>query len=102
MRHKAKRQSKFETKEIDELPENWPTEILFLEDQTYSSAVTADLRIALSRSTPESASYMKVTPEALKTPCARAEIRTIDDAKHPAYGQRGLFAAHHLEPGTFV
>jgi hypothetical protein len=83
-------------------PKNWPPDVQFLTDQTYSATVTADIRSALARPTSESESFSKITADALKSPCPIVEVRTIDDQKHPAYGQRGLFAGQHLEPDTFI
>ena len=98
---KSQRKRKVETNS-DHLPCNWPREIPYLTDQTYSDAVTADLRADLSRITSESASYAKISPDALKAPCPWVEIKTITDDKHPASGQRGLFATQHLEPDSLV
>lgn len=92
-----------ETKtETQELPKNWPEDVQFLTHQTYSTAVTAENRAALSRSTPDSASFAQITAEALKEPCPQCEIQIITSEKHPAFGQRGLFAAQHLEPNSFI
>ena len=86
----------------ESFPKNWPEEIHFLTDQTYTPAVTADQIAALSRTTIETVSYAKVPADALKTSSPLVEIQTITDEKHPAYGQKGLFASRHLEPDTFV
>lgn len=83
-------------------PINWPDGIQFLADQTYSPSISSDVRVALGRTTAESAAYPRIAAEALQVPCARVEIRTIDEPKHPACGQRGLFAAEHLLPDSFV
>ena len=83
-------------------PCNWPEGIEFLADQTYSSAVTADVRVALGRTTAESSTYQRIAADVLQVPCPRVEIRIIEDSKHPAAGQRGLFAAEHLVPDAFI
>lgn len=88
--------------EEEKLPKEWPTEINYLSEQTYSKAVTPEQRIALSRSTPETVSYARIAAEALKLPCALVEIRIISNTKHPACSQRGLFAAQNLEPDSFI
>ena len=98
---KSQRRAKLENKR-DHVPRNWPKEILYLTDHTYSAAVTADQRADLSRITPESASYAKILPGALQSPCTRAQIMTITNEKHPAHGQSGLFATEHLEPDSLV
>ena len=94
--------SKESQRKEQQLPKNWPKDLPYLTDQTYSSAVTQDQRVALSRTTPETVSYAKIPPEALKTPYPGIEISTIKDKDHPAYGQRGLFASQHLEPDSLV
>lgn len=83
-------------------PANWPDDVQFLTDQTYSAAVTADTRADLARINAESASYAKIPVDLLRAPCARVEVRILTETKHPACGQRGLFAAEHLEPDAFV
>ena len=84
------------------LPSNWPEDVTFLTDLTYSDAVTPDQRSGLSRQTPDSATWLKVPADLLQAPCSRVKVTTITDEKHPAHGQRGLFAAHHLDPDAFV
>ena len=84
------------------LPKNWPEDVKYITEQTYSDAVTNDLRIALSRSTVETLSFAKIAAEALKSPCQWTAIQAVDDEKHPACGQNGLFASQHLEPDKFI
>ena len=88
--------------DVNPLPKNWPEEVQFLADQTYSAAVTSDLRGALSRTTPENTPYVRITPNALEPPCKLVEIQTVDDEKHPAHSQRGLFASQSLQPDTCI
>ena len=103
MPSKVKYHSKSEkTTNSDQLPRNWPDDVLFLTDHTFSTAVAPDLRVALSKSTNEGSPYSKVPTETLKSPCPWVEIQIISDEKHPAYGQRGLFAFQHLEPDGFI
>lgn len=83
-------------------PENWPDDVQFLTDQTYSAAVLPDTRSDLARITAESATYAKISVDLLEAPCSRVQVRIISETKHPACGQRGLFAAEHLEPDAFV
>ena len=83
-------------------PKNWPEDVQYLTNPTYSPMITLDERSALSRLTAESTTYAKIAPEALKSPCPWVEIRTIEDTKHPAHGQRGLFAFQHLQPDSFI
>ena len=84
------------------LPRNWPQDILYLYDHTYSSAVTSDQKAILSRTTPEHVSYAKIPPEALRPPYPHIEIRIIKNEKHPAHGQCGLFAGGDLEADSFI
>ncbi|KAK5168806.1 uncharacterized protein LTR77_006115 [Saxophila tyrrhenica] len=86
----------------DTQPLLWPEDIAFLTDHTYSATITAEIRASLSRTTTESATYAKLVAEALTAPCSRIQVRIIEDTKHPAHGQRGIFAAHHLEPDSFI
>lgn len=98
---KTQRQNEFKSKDTV-LPENWPKDVLYLIDNTCSSAVSEDQKVALSRTTPETVTYSKIQSESLKTPCPLVNIVTIKDETHPAYGQRGLFASQHLEPDAFI
>ena len=98
----SKKKAQRQTASGDQLPKNWPKDIIYLTDHTFSTAVTSDQLIALSRSTMESESYAKVPSESLKTPYPWVEITTIDDPMHPAHGQRGLFAKQKLEPDSLV
>lgn len=83
-------------------PPNWPSEITYLTDQTYSQAVDLELRSKLSRSPSDNISWIKLASNLIITPCPLVDITTITDEKHPAYGQRGLFAAQHLIPDSFI
>jgi len=84
------------------LPENWDHNVTFLTEHTYSATVTTEMRVALARNTAESASYPKLHVEQLKSPCPLIKITIIDDEKHPARGQRGLFATEDLPPDSFI
>lgn len=83
-------------------PNNWPEDVKYLTDHTYSSAITTDQRAALSRTTTETLTWVKIDPSQILSPSPLVRINTIEDEKHPAHGQRGLFAARHLEPETFI
>jgi hypothetical protein len=99
---KATKLSVEQVEAVDNQPRDWPTDIRFLQDQTYSATITDDLRAQLGRTTPESESYAKIFTDLLRSPCSRAEGRIIDLHTHPAHGQRGLFAVEHLEPDSFI
>ncbi|KXL45802.1 hypothetical protein M433DRAFT_239288 [Acidomyces richmondensis BFW] len=83
-------------------PENWPKDIKYLTDHTYSAAITTDQRAALSRTTAETLTWVKIPPSQILSPSPLVRISIIEDENHPAHGQRGLFAARHLEPETFI
>jgi hypothetical protein len=85
-----------------ELPTNWPENILYITDQTYSSAVPTELRDGLSRKNAESESLQRIPASLLQYPCPRVSIKVIEKPEHPAHGQRGLFAAEHLPPDSFI
>ena len=102
MAPRTMRPRKVETRPTATLPKNWPDDIQFLSEQTYSTAVTADLRGVLSSITSASVSCAKISADSVKTPCPLVEIRIITDEKHPAYLQRGLFASLQLEPDSLI
>jgi hypothetical protein len=84
------------------LPKNWPEEITYLWDHTYSDAVTPEQRAQLSRTSIELESHCKVSATQLASASKTCAITFIEDEKHPAHGQRGLVAAENLEPDRFV
>lgn len=84
------------------LPDNWPVDVTYLTDLTYTAAVTAEVRAGLSRPTVTTEVHARIAPEDLTFPSTLARIQIIADEKHPAYGQRGLFAAQHLAPEAFI
>jgi hypothetical protein len=85
-----------------ELPKNWPEEITYLWDHTYSDEVTAEQRAQLGRTSVELETHSKVSDAQLASTSRSCEIKIIEDEKHPARGQRGLFAAEHLEPDRLI
>lgn len=85
----------------DDIPRNWPEDIPYLYDQTYSAAVTDELRSKLSRA-PSGPDWIKLQPGLIKIPCPLVDILSIDNPSHPAHGQRGLFAREHLVPDSFI
>jgi hypothetical protein len=87
---------------VQQLPVNWPENIMYITEQTYSSNVSAELRDGLSRKTSESESFQRIPANLLQYPCPRVAIKIIDKPEHPAHGQRGLFAAENLPPDSFI
>lgn len=84
------------------VPENWPDDIEYLTEPTWSDAITEEQRSKLTRRASEVETHCRVTSEQVaRTPKACA-ITIITDEKHPARGQRGLFAAENLEPDQFI
>ncbi|KAL8393670.1 hypothetical protein RB595_003417 [Gaeumannomyces hyphopodioides] len=92
------------------LPKNWPEDIPYLYTPRHSPALT-ESQLAAIRIPPaqapapaaDGATAPGTIPRSLRRgPCPAVEIRTITDPRHPAAGQRGLFAARRLEPGALV
>lgn len=93
--------------EKEVLPPNWPQDVTFLRDLTYTQTVLdAGLREKLSRApSSDNDSWVRLasTLPGLGAPCPNVSITTIKEpSTHPAMGQRGLFAATHLPPDTFI
>jgi hypothetical protein len=100
---KKKRDEPQELREVTgELPKNWPEEITYLWDHTYSDAITAEQRAQLGRTSIELETHSKISNAQLASTASSCMITIIEDEKHPARGQRGLFAAEHLEPDRLV
>lgn len=87
--------------QAEKLPENWPEDITFLSDLTYTEAAR-ELQPKLSLSPSDTGSWKKIPLALTQSPCTRVKIVTIADPNHPAFGQRGLFAAEHLIPDVFI
>lgn len=101
---KAKQHDKegLESEDDTGLPKNWPEEITYLRDHTYSDAVTDEQRAQLGRTAVELETHCKVSKAQLAAIPKGIAITIIQDEKHPARGQRGLFAAEDLEPDRLV
>lgn len=83
-------------------PAAWPEDIHWLTDITFSEKVTLDQRADLSRPLREGETWEKVPKNEIITPAPTVNITTIENPKHPAHGQRGLFAAENLAPDRFI
>ncbi|KAK0271117.1 hypothetical protein LTR91_001008 [Friedmanniomyces endolithicus] len=94
--------NKTSTQSQQPVPKNWPEDITYLTDHTYSAAVTADQRTALTRTGTADATWTQIPPTSIQAPSPLLEIRTVTDINHPAAGQRGLFATQHLAPDSFI
>ncbi|TKA43419.1 hypothetical protein B0A54_05901 [Friedmanniomyces endolithicus] len=94
--------NKTSTQSQQPVPKSWPEDITYLTDHTYSAAVTADQRTALTRTGTADATWTQIPPTSIQAPSPLLEIRTVTDINHPAAGQRGLFATQHLAPDSFI
>ncbi|TPX07073.1 uncharacterized protein E0L32_010968 [Thyridium curvatum] len=81
------------------LPKNWPQDVTYLTEPTYSRHITPS-QLALLR-TPDP-SLPRIPPAPPPGPWPDVLIAPITAPSHPARGQRGLFAARDLPPGSFV
>lgn len=86
------------------VPKNWPQDIPYLTTPTYSSRLTPTHLTALRTrpAPPSSEDVTDLAPDLRRGPSPLVKIVTITDPSHPAHGQRGLFAARDLRPGTLV
>ena len=73
-----------------------------MQEPMYSAAVTPILKRALHTPQQSTASWPKIDSESTRTSSKNVQIVRINDIKHPAHDQRGLFAARHLPPDTFI
>lgn len=88
--------------DISQKPNNWPDDIVYLTQPTWSDAITPEQKSQLGRTSLELESRSKVTATQIASTPKTCAITIIQDEKHPAHGQRGLFAADDLEPDRFV
>lgn len=102
LKHEKHRKPALPDHKSEAVPQNWPEDIAYLRDQTYSAAVTLELRSKLSRTPSDNINWLKLQSEFIQIPCPWVDIITIDEASHPAHGQRGLFAKSHLLPDSFI
>ncbi|PPJ52744.1 hypothetical protein CBER1_11387 [Cercospora berteroae] len=89
--------------ENNTIPDNWPQDIKFLTDHSYTSAALA-LQPKLSRAPSDNSSdpWTKITPNLIHPITPHIQITTITFPTHPARGQRGLFASTDLPPNSFI
>lgn len=83
-------------------PPNWPPEVKYIDRPRYAPRFPPDVRVELEPSSTSSKAI--VQPYALKCELSPAPtvIRRIEDHSHPAFQQRGLFAARTIAPKTFI
>ena len=84
-------------------PHNWPSDISYLHRSRLSSTFPAELIPLLfdSPSRPVIHSVGRYVPRAARHP-VHLSVRTINDAKHPAHGQAGLFTKKKIAPGEMI
>jgi nuclear pore complex protein Nup98-Nup96 len=82
-------------------PKNWPETVGYLSAPSHCRSLSSTQVEAL-RTKPPAESMERLPASATQTPCPLVRIQIIEDEQHPARGQRGLFAARDLKPGSFV
>ncbi|QUC21207.1 uncharacterized protein UV8b_05450 [Ustilaginoidea virens] len=85
-------------------PKDWPDSLPYLDRPLHDRALPpAHLQRLRTKPPPSSSSSVPSIPApATPSPYPHVRIRAIRDAAHPAHGQRGLFAARALAPGSFI
>ncbi|KAF2834788.1 hypothetical protein M501DRAFT_999795 [Patellaria atrata CBS 101060] len=79
-------------------PKCWPEDITYLTTPRYFQSISpAALRIQKS----EVVDLTTILPVSTG-PSSNVRIKEINNPKHPAHGQSGLFAARHLAPDAFI
>ncbi|GAB5357918.1 hypothetical protein AAMO2058_000415400 [Amorphochlora amoebiformis] len=71
-------------------PKGWPSEVEFISDMDWRQVHS------------EVAMGVRPTQNNPKRPSKVVRIKTIEDPKHPAYKQRGLFANQTIKPNTRI
>lgn len=87
-------------------PPHWPASIQYISTPRYAPAFPPHVRQVLENKQnlkPNSAKYQDlIYPSKLDLAPAATTIKQIDTKGHPAFGQRGLFAAKAIPPKTFI
>ena len=78
-------------------PKGWPQDVRYLHTSSFSKTLTKDILDALNAK-PASQTALRT----VNGPSPNVTIRAINDSRHPANGQYGLFASKHLAPDSFV
>lgn len=86
------------------LPKNWPAGFPYLTSPAYSPTLSkAQLQSLRTKPGPTEGDHLREIPRELKPgPCANVRITPINDPRHPANGQSGLFASRPLPPGSLI
>jgi nuclear pore complex protein Nup98-Nup96 len=83
-------------------PKNWPETVGYLSAPWHCRSLSSTQIKELGTKPPSAESMERLPASATQTPCPLVRIQVIEDEQHPAHGQRGLFAARDLKPGSFV
>ncbi|EFX06140.1 hypothetical protein CMQ_4209 [Grosmannia clavigera kw1407] len=93
------------------VPTNWPSDVAYLTTPVYAGIAPWQRTMLQTQPGEEGggrgqgrvvAPLSEIPSIQRFGPSSLVEIRTIDDAGHPACGQRGLFAAQQLRAGSFL
>lgn len=90
----------------NEIPSNWPTDVKYTTRNIYSKGIPSHVLTQITgKATAILAnSNTKVPAQTAKyvANVAGVKIKIVTEKSHPACGQRGLFAAKKLKPGSHV
>ncbi|PHH80608.1 hypothetical protein CDD82_1650 [Ophiocordyceps australis] len=78
-------------------PKNWPGSVKYLTAPLHDGGLSREQIAAVGKQQ----EWMPVVPRGWSESAA-VRIRKIDDAGHPARGQKGLFATRRLDAASFV
>lgn len=84
------------------VPKNWPSDIPYLRQPTHSPAIAPELLSRLNTPTRATAALPKHAHASLPQPNPSVAIARIDDLRHPANRECGLFATTNLLPGSLI
>lgn len=75
-------------------PSRWPDDLKYIREMVYSPSIPASVLQSIEGTTAKHAGEVVATPPVV--------IREIQDPRHPAYGQMGLFASKKIPPRTRI
>jgi len=85
---------------VSTTPKGWPGGVTYLKTPAYSQRLTKDSLDALT--IPKASLRTGQVLERATGPSSSVKITAITTASHPAHGQYGLFASHHLPPDSYI
>jgi SET domain-containing protein len=83
-------------------PKGWPASLRYLSKAQWADNVDKNAKTAAVQ---ELKSFARLQGAVALDPagrCRHLRIRVIEEQGHPAFGQRGLFAARNIPPRTFL